>query len=40
MTTRIPTLDGALRPTNLAVALREAFVAINDLVLVRLAEHG
>jgi DNA-binding MarR family transcriptional regulator len=40
MATRVPTLGGTPRPTNLAVALREAFVAVNDLVLVRLAEYG
>jgi DNA-binding MarR family transcriptional regulator len=40
MSTRIPELDGRQRPINLAVALREAFVAINDLVLTRLAEDG
>lgn len=40
MSTRIPLLHGRPRPVNLAVALREAFVAVNDLVLVRLAEAG
>jgi DNA-binding MarR family transcriptional regulator len=40
MSTRIPLLDGRPRPVNLAVALREAFVALNDLVLVRLAAAG
>jgi DNA-binding MarR family transcriptional regulator len=40
MASRIPTLAGRERPANLAVLLREAFVAINDLVVVRLAEHG
>jgi DNA-binding MarR family transcriptional regulator len=37
---RIPTLAGRQRPTNLAVLLRETLVAINDLVLARLAERG
>jgi DNA-binding MarR family transcriptional regulator len=40
MSTRIPTLSGRERPANLAVLLREAFVALNDLVLARLAERG
>ncbi len=40
MARRIPTLAGRERPANLAVLLREAFVAINDLVVARLAEHG
>jgi DNA-binding MarR family transcriptional regulator len=40
MSTRTPLLHGRPRPVNLAVALREAFVAVNDLVLVRLAEAG
>jgi DNA-binding MarR family transcriptional regulator len=40
MSTRIPLLHGRPRPVNLAVALREAFVAVNDLVLVRLAASG
>jgi hypothetical protein len=35
-----PTTAGRAGPTNLAVALREAFVALNDLVFVRLAERG
>lgn len=34
------TATGRERPTNLAVSMREAFIAINDLVLVRLAERG
>src|SRR3712207_3942935 len=37
---RVPLLAGRERPANLAVLLREAFVAINDLVIVRLAERG
>jgi DNA-binding MarR family transcriptional regulator len=40
MSRRIPTIAGRERPTNLAVLLREAFVALNDLVLARLAERG
>lgn len=40
MSDRIPQLDGQLRPANLAVLLREAYVALNDLVLSRLAEAG
>jgi DNA-binding MarR family transcriptional regulator len=35
-----PFTAGRARPTNLAVSMREAFIAINDLVLVRLAERG
>ena len=34
------TITGSERPTNLAVSMREAFIAINDLVFVRLAERG
>jgi DNA-binding MarR family transcriptional regulator len=37
---RIPHLAGRERPANLAVLLREAFVALNDLVSIRLAERG
>jgi DNA-binding MarR family transcriptional regulator len=37
---RIPVLAGQQRPTNLVVLLREAFVALNDLVFTRLAERG
>lgn len=40
MSRRIPTLAGRERPTNLAVLLRETFVALNDLVLARLADRG
>lgn len=40
MSTRIPALAGRERPANLAVLLREAFLALNDLVLARLAERG
>jgi DNA-binding MarR family transcriptional regulator len=35
-----PRADGRARPTNLAVLLREAFVALNDRVIIRLAERG
>ena len=35
-----PVTGGQPRPTNLAVLLREAFVALNDRVIVRLAERG
>jgi DNA-binding MarR family transcriptional regulator len=35
-----PVTGGRARPTNLAVLLREAFVALNDRVIVRLAERG
>jgi DNA-binding MarR family transcriptional regulator len=35
-----PQVGGRDRPTNLVVQLREAFVALNDLVIVRLAERG
>lgn len=37
---RIPKLGGEQRPANLGVLLREAFVALNDRVLNRLAECG
>lgn len=40
MSTRIPTLGGRERPANLAVLLRESFVALNDVVLARLAAGG
>jgi DNA-binding MarR family transcriptional regulator len=40
MSTRIPSLAGERRPANLAVLLREAFVALNDLAIDRLAERG
>lgn len=40
MSTRIPVLDGKQRPANLAVLSREAYVALNDLVLARLAAAG
>ena len=35
-----PTTGGVPRPGNTAVLLREAFLALNDLVIVRLAERG
>lgn len=34
------TITGSERPTNLAVSMRETFIAMNDLVFVRLAELG
>jgi hypothetical protein len=37
---RIPVLAGREGPANLAVLMREAFVAINDLVIARLADRG
>jgi DNA-binding MarR family transcriptional regulator len=37
---RLPSLGGSERPANLAVLMREAFVALNDRVLARLAEGG
>jgi len=40
MSRRIPLVDGAERPGNIVVSLREAFVALNNLVIVRLAERG
>jgi DNA-binding MarR family transcriptional regulator len=35
-----PITAGRARPTNLVVLMREAFTALNDLVLARLAERG
>jgi len=35
-----PITGGRERPVNLAVMMREAFVALNDLVIGRLAERG
>ncbi len=35
-----PTTGGAPRPSNTVVMLREAFLALNDLVIVQLAERG
>lgn len=40
MSRRLPSLGGQERPANLAVLMREAFVALNDRVLARLAESG
>lgn len=40
MSRRIPYLAGRERPSNLAVLMREAFVALNDVVIARLAAHG
>jgi DNA-binding MarR family transcriptional regulator len=40
MSSRIPQLAGKERPTNLAVLMREAFIALNNLVVARLAERG
>lgn len=40
MSRRIPVTAGRERPVNLGVALREAFIAVNDLVLARLAARG
>jgi DNA-binding MarR family transcriptional regulator len=40
MSTRIPQLAGKERPANLAVLMREVFVALNDIVVARLAERG
>ena len=40
MSTRRPITGGRERPTNLAVLMREAFVALNDVVIARLTERG
>ena len=40
MSTRRPITAGHERPTNLAVLMREAFVALNDVVIARLTEGG
>jgi DNA-binding MarR family transcriptional regulator len=40
MSTRTPITGGRPRPDNVAVLLREVFVALNDRVLHRLAERG
>jgi DNA-binding MarR family transcriptional regulator len=40
MSTRLPRTSARQRPENLAVLLRETFVALNDLALARLAERG
>lgn len=35
-----PITAGRARPTNLAVSMREAFIALNNLVVARLADRG
>ena len=40
MSRRIPMREGRERPLNLVSLLRETFIALNDLVVVRLAERG
>src|SRR5664279_1001940 len=40
MSPRRPITAGRERPTNLAVLMREAFVALNDVVIARLTERG
>jgi DNA-binding MarR family transcriptional regulator len=40
MSRRIPLIAGRSRPHNVVVLLREAFIALNDLVVPRLVEHG
>lgn len=40
MSRRLPMLAGRERPANLGVLLREAFIALNDVVIARLAERG
>jgi DNA-binding MarR family transcriptional regulator len=40
MSSRLPKTTARERPENLAILLREAFVALNDLALARLAERG
>ena len=40
MARALPVLHGRERPANLVVLLREAYLRLNDLVLVRLAEQG
>ena len=40
MSTRLPTRGGRERSPSLAVLMREAFVALTDLVTARLAERG
>jgi DNA-binding MarR family transcriptional regulator len=40
MSMRIPSLSGEPRRPNLAVLLREAFIALNDLAIERLATSG
>lgn len=40
MSRALPVLHGRERPANLVVLLREAYLQLNDVVLVRLAEQG
>jgi DNA-binding MarR family transcriptional regulator len=40
MSSRLPKTTARERPENLAILLREAFVALNDLAVARLAERG
>jgi DNA-binding MarR family transcriptional regulator len=40
MSSRLPATTARERPENLAILLREAFVALNDQALARLAERG
>lgn len=40
MSTSVPQLDGRDRPRNLAVALRDTFTALNDLVIPHLVRQG
>ena len=40
MARALPVLHGRERPANLVVLLREAYLRLNDAVLVRLAEQG
>jgi DNA-binding MarR family transcriptional regulator len=40
MSSRRPITAGRERPTNLAVLMRDAFIALNDLVIARLSERG
>jgi len=40
MSTGVPRFDGGDRPRNLAVALRGAFTALNDLVIPHLVQEG
>jgi DNA-binding MarR family transcriptional regulator len=40
MSRRIPVTGGRERPVNIGIALREAFIAVNDLVLAELAARG
>jgi DNA-binding MarR family transcriptional regulator len=40
MSRALPVLHGRERPANLVVLLREAYLRLNDVVLVRLAQQG